>query len=164
MRFHHNFVILDIECLTNLKGILAYIAERVQLGKLCLSCDKQFKTASRAQQHMIDLGHCMMPFDKDEEFENFYDFSRAYREFVQKPMITEAGEVSNEINEDEERKIERNQRAATGEEKKAGAAEEPEQAEEGMPEKVIINTVVKAKLPPKKKMIESYLWSFLKSG
>jgi len=45
-------------------------------------------------------------------------------------MITEAGEVSNEINEDEERKIERNQRAATGEEKKAGAAEESDDWED----------------------------------
>ena len=27
---------------------------------------------------MRDMGHCMMPFDKDEEFGMFYDFSRAY--------------------------------------------------------------------------------------
>ena len=49
MRFRHNFTILDIECLINLKGILAYIAERIQLGKLCLSCDRQFRSAARAQ-------------------------------------------------------------------------------------------------------------------
>ena len=49
MRWHHNFAILDIECLTNLKGVLAYIAERIQLGKLCLGCDKQFASATRAQ-------------------------------------------------------------------------------------------------------------------
>ena len=78
MRWKHNFTILDIECLTNLKGMLAYIAERIQLGKLCLYCDKQFRSADRAQQHMRDMGHCMMPFDKDDEFELFYDFSRAY--------------------------------------------------------------------------------------
>lgn len=29
MRLKHNFHILDIECLVNLKGLLAYIAERV---------------------------------------------------------------------------------------------------------------------------------------
>ena len=29
MRYRHNFAILDIECLINLKGILAYIAERI---------------------------------------------------------------------------------------------------------------------------------------
>jgi hypothetical protein len=29
MRIEHNFTILDIECLINLKGLLAYIAERI---------------------------------------------------------------------------------------------------------------------------------------
>ena len=31
---------------------------------------------------MRDKGHCMMPFDKDQEFESFYDFSRAYKDFA----------------------------------------------------------------------------------
>ena len=46
MRTEHNFIILDIECLINLKGLLAYIAERIQLGRLCLNCEKQFKSAT----------------------------------------------------------------------------------------------------------------------
>ena len=29
---------------------------------------------------MLDSGHCMMPFDNDEEFEIFYDFARAYKD------------------------------------------------------------------------------------
>ena len=40
MRYRHNFTILDIECLINLKGLLAYIAERIQLGKMCLHCGR----------------------------------------------------------------------------------------------------------------------------
>lgn len=47
MRQRHNFTILEIECLINLKGLLAYTAERIQLGKLCLMCDRQFRTAER---------------------------------------------------------------------------------------------------------------------
>ena len=78
MREKHNFFILDIECLINLKGLLAYIAERVQLGKMCLHCDKQFRGPKRCQQHMLDQGHCMMPLGADDEFEVFYDFRRAY--------------------------------------------------------------------------------------
>lgn len=80
MRLKHNFTILSIECLINLKGLLAYIAERIQLGKLCLMCDKQFSTADRCQQHMLDKGHCMMPFEDDSEFEFFYDFARLYKD------------------------------------------------------------------------------------
>jgi len=40
MRLKYNFRIVDIESLINLKGLLAYIAERIQLGKLCLLCNK----------------------------------------------------------------------------------------------------------------------------
>ena len=39
-----------------------------------------------------------MPFDKDDEFELFYDFSRAYRDLPQKLMIT-AGEQSSDQHE-----------------------------------------------------------------
>lgn len=80
MRAVHNFTILDIECLVNLKGLLAYIAERIQLGKLCLLCSKQFRSAARCQQHMTDKGHCMMPMEADQEFELFYDFRRAFQD------------------------------------------------------------------------------------
>ena len=95
MRMKHNFTILDIECLINLKGLLAYIAERIQLGKMCLCCGKQFQTAERAQQHMRDVGHCMMPYEGTEEFEAFYDFSRLYRDLPQKTLaITSKAEDS----------------------------------------------------------------------
>lgn len=54
----------------------------------------------------------MMPFDKDEEFELFYDFSRAYKEMPQKPMLTAAEDFDAPIDANEERQIERNQRMA----------------------------------------------------
>ena len=47
MRVCHGFYILDIECLINLKGLLAYLAERIHLGKLCLTCSKQFRSGKR---------------------------------------------------------------------------------------------------------------------
>ena len=55
---------------------------------------------------MRDMGHCMMPFDKDDEFELFYDFSRAYKELPQKAMITDGSEQV--ITAAEERKIAKN--------------------------------------------------------
>lgn len=62
---------------------------------------------------MRDTGHCMMPYDKDDEFESFYDFARAYRELPQKPMIMAADQAEGENAAAEERKIERNQRMAS---------------------------------------------------
>ena len=62
---------------------------------------------------MRDMGHCMMPFDKDDEFELFYDFSRAYKELPLKAMITAESENTGTDLDEQERKIEKNQRMAT---------------------------------------------------
>jgi len=45
MRVNHSFVLLDIDCLVDLRGLLGYLAQRIQLGHLCLFCSKQFKDA-----------------------------------------------------------------------------------------------------------------------
>ena len=47
MRLEHSFFILDVDCVTSLKGLLTYIAERIQLGYLCLYCNQMFKNARR---------------------------------------------------------------------------------------------------------------------
>jgi hypothetical protein len=105
MRTAHNYVILDIGCLINLKGILAYTAERIQLGKLCLCCS-----------NMLYVGHTMMSLDCDEEFEIFYDFSRQYTDLNLKKK-TKAIEASDPLDEaeeghnmEEERKIRKDQK------------------------------------------------------
>lgn len=121
MRAKHNFIILDIECLINLKGLIAYIAERIQLGKMCLHCDKQFKSARRCQQHMMDMGHCQMPMDADEEFEFFYDFRRAFANLniKRKSKINMVGydEVVEEAEDAHDMTEERKQAKATKGEK-----------------------------------------------
>jgi len=75
MKNRHNFTINDVECLINLKGLLSYVAERIQLGQLCLGCSKQFSSARRCQQHMIDKCHCIMNEDDEEEYDDYYDYS-----------------------------------------------------------------------------------------
>ena len=45
MRLRHSFVLLDIDCLVDLRGLLGYMAQRIQLGHLCLFCGKQFRDA-----------------------------------------------------------------------------------------------------------------------
>lgn len=78
MRVKHSFYILDIDCVTSLKGLLTYIAERIQLGYLCLFCDKMFRNSRRCQQHMIDKSHCFMNVEDEHEYEQYYDFSKTY--------------------------------------------------------------------------------------
>ena len=109
MRIKFGFTILDIECLVDLKGLLTYIAERIQLGKLCLFCDKQFRTAESCQMHMRMKGHCMMPFDDNTEFEQFYDFSRQYRNMGLK-FKSIKNEEETTMTDAEERKIQNDQK------------------------------------------------------
>ena len=89
MRIKHSFFILDIECVINLKGLVTYIAERIQLGYLCLFCSKMFKDSTRCQQHMIDKSHCFMNPEDEHEYAKFYDFSIAYKEFQKKNVEAE---------------------------------------------------------------------------
>ena len=78
MRIEHSFILLDIDCLVDLKGILNYMAERIHIGQLCLYCSKLFIDPVRCQQHMIDKQHCMMNIEDEDEYVDFYDFSKAY--------------------------------------------------------------------------------------
>ena len=78
MRKYHSFTIHDIDCLVTLKGILRYMAERIHVGALCLFCSKQFSDGTRCQQHMIDKSHCVMNLEDEEEYLDFYDFSKTY--------------------------------------------------------------------------------------
>jgi pre-60S factor REI1 len=79
MRVKHSFILLDVDCLVDLKGLLGYIAQRIQLGNLCLLCSKQFKDPQSCQQHMVDKSHCMMNMEDEEEYVDFYDFSITYQ-------------------------------------------------------------------------------------
>ena len=56
---------------------------------------------------MQDKGNCMMPFEKDAEFEYFYDFSRQYLDLFQKNLDLEnvAKDAELSFNLAEERKI-----------------------------------------------------------
>lgn len=78
MRTKHSFTILDVDCLVDLKGLLNYMAQRVHIGFLCLFCSKQFSDGRRCQQHMQDKSHCVMNMEDEDEYLDFYDFSKTY--------------------------------------------------------------------------------------
>eukprot|EP00347_Sterkiella_histriomuscorum_P017477 403349212 len=103
MRNSHSFFILDIDCCINLKGLLTYIAERVQLGYLCLFCNKMFKNSRRCQQHMMDKSHCFMNPTDEHEYQSFYDFGKLYEKLKESNAGTndatsQSEEVKNQSN------------------------------------------------------------------
>ncbi|CEH19573.1 C2H2-type Zn-finger protein [Ceraceosorus bombacis] len=86
LRSHHSFFVPDQEYLTDLAGLMVYLADKVSVGHLCLFCNgrgRGFNSAEAARSHMLDKGHCKIAYDSDEdmlELSDFYDFSSSYPE------------------------------------------------------------------------------------
>ncbi|KAI5774631.1 ZNF622-like protein [Gulo gulo luscus] len=82
----HSFFIPDIEYLSDLKGLIRYLGEKVGVGKICLWCNekgKSFYSTEAVQAHMNDKSHCKLFADGDAalEFADFYDFRSSYPDY-----------------------------------------------------------------------------------
>ncbi|CAI7927062.1 unnamed protein product [Closterium sp. NIES-54] len=89
MHRHHGFFIPDMEFLTDLQGMLQYLAAKVTQGRMCLWCDdrsKQFSSVEAVRAHMEAKSHAKLRYGDgsgvaEEELEDFYDFSTS-RELI----------------------------------------------------------------------------------
>ncbi|KAI9497903.1 C2H2 type zinc-finger-domain-containing protein [Zychaea mexicana] len=76
----HGFFLPDLEYLHDRKGLVGYLADKVEHEHMCLYCNgrgKEWKSAQAARTHMLDKGHCKMAYDDSEDPEdllNYYDF------------------------------------------------------------------------------------------
>ncbi|KAF9393061.1 hypothetical protein CPB97_004086 [Podila verticillata] len=109
----HGFFIPDIEYLVDLEGLIRYLGEKVSVGNICLHCNgkgRQIKSLEAVRKHMVDKGHCKIPYDTEAdmmEVVDFYDFRSSYPEEQQKKMLAaaaaaDAGEVEMKVDEDDE--------------------------------------------------------------
>lgn len=92
----HGFFIPDIEYLSDLEGLIKYLGEKVSVGNICLYCNgkgRQIKSLEAVRKHMIDKGHCKIPYDTENEMMeivDFYDFRSSYPEEQQRKMLEAA--------------------------------------------------------------------------
>ena len=82
----HSFFIPDLEYVVDLKGLVAYLCEKVGMGNMCLYCNdkgKSFFSLEAVQSHMVDKGHTKMNYEGDAvlEYADFYDFSSSYPDY-----------------------------------------------------------------------------------
>ncbi|XP_043834524.1 zinc finger protein 622 [Dromiciops gliroides] len=94
----HSFFIPDIEYLSDLRGLIKYLGEKVGVGKICLWCNekgKSFYSTEAVQAHMNDKSHCKLFTEGDAalEFADFYDFRSSYPDHKE----GEDAEVSEEL-------------------------------------------------------------------
>jgi len=78
----HGLFIPDIEYLTDLRGLIKYLGEKVSVGNVCLYCNgkgRSFWSMEAVQSHMRDMNHCKILYDDNEdEYADYYDFSIDY--------------------------------------------------------------------------------------
>ncbi|GAB1299275.1 Zinc finger protein 622 [Apodemus speciosus] len=97
----HSFFIPDIEYLSDLKGLIQYLGEKVGVGKICLWCNekgKSFYSTEAVQAHMNDKSHCKLFTDGDAalEFADFYDFRSSYPDYKEGQDPAEIEDLSSE--------------------------------------------------------------------
>lgn len=106
----HGFFIPDLEYIVDLEGLIKYLGEKVSVGNICLHCNgkgRQIKSLEAVRKHMVDKGHCKIPYDTESEMMeivDFYDFRSSYPEEEQRKMreAAERGEEDGEDDEEEE--------------------------------------------------------------
>lgn len=96
----HGLFIPEQSYLVNPEGMLRYFQRKITQNHECICCHKIKTTATGAQAHMRDKGHCKVAFETEEEMlevGQFYDFSSTYSDDEDEDASsedTEMGEAS----------------------------------------------------------------------
>ncbi len=78
MQKQFGFLVPDAQHCVDLPGLFKYCAQKVRAGRLCLFCDRPFRTKEGCLQHIKVKAHCKIPWETEEhfqEFEEYYDYS-----------------------------------------------------------------------------------------
>lgn len=95
----YGLFIPEKEYLTDLKGLIGYLGEKIGLGKMCLYCNYEGRNIEGVRQHMRAKQHVKIPYETTEqklEISDYYDFRSSY---ANRPRVRKAKKA---ILEDEE--------------------------------------------------------------
>lgn len=90
MRTVHGFFVPERKYLSDLVGLLRYLADKISVGNVCLWCNgrgRGFHDVGAVQRHMVDKSHCKVAYDTQEdqlELSDFYDFRSSYADYQSK--------------------------------------------------------------------------------
>ncbi len=104
----HGFFIPDSEYLSDLPGLVSYLADKVSIGNICLYCNgrgKGFHNVESVRNHMLDKFHCKIAYaDMEDQLElgDFYDFTSSYPQDEDEEWEDEDGE---DVDEDEDMEV-----------------------------------------------------------
>ena len=81
MKNEHSFFVPQRERLSDAEGLLNYLGEKISVGNMCLVCNdtgKCFHSVDSVRKHMIEKGHCRIPWSSRSnraELADFYTFT-----------------------------------------------------------------------------------------
>src|SRR5579871_458593 len=81
MALAHGLFIPEKEYLTDLRGLIVYLGQKIGVGNVCIYCGRSFQSAEGTRAHMLDKGHCKMAYSTQAEileYSDFYDFTTSY--------------------------------------------------------------------------------------
>jgi len=84
MKQTYGFFVPDAEYLVNLSSLIGYCQEKIQIGQMCLYCQRGFRSPRAVKDHMVGARHTKIRYEEGVdlwEFEPFYDFTEANKEF-----------------------------------------------------------------------------------
>jgi len=84
MKQTYGFFVPDAEYLVNLSSLIGYCQEKIQIGQMCLYCQRGFRSPRAVKDHMVGARHTKIRYEEGVdlwEFEPFYDFTAANKEF-----------------------------------------------------------------------------------
>ncbi|KXS15805.1 hypothetical protein M427DRAFT_31992 [Gonapodya prolifera JEL478] len=79
MSISHTFFIPDIDFISDVRGLVSYLGEKISVGNTCIYCNgkgRQLHTLDAVRKHMVDKGHTKVAYEDgaDEEISRFYAF------------------------------------------------------------------------------------------
>ncbi|EEB08539.1 ribosome biogenesis protein [Schizosaccharomyces japonicus yFS275] len=81
MKISHSLFIPEREFLVDEEGLFNYLAEKVSVHHMCLTCGREMKNLEGIRAHMQQKGHSRIPYESEEEqlaISDFYDFTTSY--------------------------------------------------------------------------------------
>jgi len=86
------FFIPAIDHISDLDGLVHYLGQKISVGNVCLYCEKSLGSLEAVQGHMRDSDHCLMQWDDQSEYEQWYNFPQV-KSIAE--CINENGEIEN---------------------------------------------------------------------
>jgi pre-60S factor REI1 len=77
MKERHSFFIPHAERLSDAVGLIKYLGEKISVGNVCLVCNdrgKCFHAMDSVRKHMVEKGHCRIPWETEEDEAELADY------------------------------------------------------------------------------------------